>query len=197
MTHLTPSQHKNMNMSVRRELQSISYPAVTGEHVINESSSTRLGFKYNSDTVQLDPDNILSEEMHDTFTSVISEYDNVLSSDISGTVGPFQAIVNMGPVQPPQRKGRVPQYVRDELEELQCKFDDLEHQGVFERPEDVAINVEYLNTSFFVKNPPCGYRLVADVRYYSKPQPSLMPDVQSILRSIGKWKHLYLSLIHI
>ena len=37
----------------------------------------------------------------------------------------------MGPVQPPQRKGRMPQYGRDQLEELQNKFDDLETLGVY------------------------------------------------------------------
>lgn len=38
-----------------------------------------------------------------------------------------------------------------------------------------------------------GYRLVtafADVGRYSKPQPSVMPDVDSTLRHIAQWKHL-------
>ena len=37
----------------------------------------------------------------------------------NGAVGPFEATVNMGPVQPPQYKGRCPQYARDKLVELQ------------------------------------------------------------------------------
>ena len=57
----------------------------------------------------------------------------------------------MGPVEPPQRKGRLPQYARDKLVELQEKFDYLEQLGVFQRPEDVGITVEYLNPSFLVK----------------------------------------------
>ena len=91
----------------------------------------------------------------------------------------------MGPVEPPQRKGCLPQYARDKLIELQEKFDNLEHLGVFCRPEDVDITVEYLNPSFLVKKPNCGSRLVtafADVGRYSKPQPSLLPDVDSTLR---------------
>ena len=38
-----------------------------------------------------------------------------------------------------------------------------------------------------------GFRLVtafAEVGRYSKPQPSLMPDVDSTLRSIARWKYL-------
>ena len=40
---------------------------------------------------------------------------------------------------------RLPQYARDKLIELQEKFDHLEQLGVFRRPEDVGITVEYLN----------------------------------------------------
>ena len=90
----------------------------------------------------------------------------------------------MGPVQPPQRKGRVPQYSRDKLVELQQKFDELEQCQVFRRPEDIGITVEYLNPSFLVKKPS------GDVGRYSKPQPSLMPDVDSTLRTIAPWKYI-------
>ncbi len=74
--------------------------------------------------------------------------------------GPFKAIVNMGPVQPPQRKGCLPQYATDKLQMLQYKFDELEQQGVFARPEDLGITVEYLNPSFLIKKPSGGFRLV-------------------------------------
>ena len=66
----------------------------------------------------------------------------------------------MGPVQLPQRKGRVPQYSRDKLVELQEKFDELEQCHVFRCPDDVGVSVEYLNPSFLVKKPSGGFRLV-------------------------------------
>ena len=66
----------------------------------------------------------------------------------------------MGPVEPPQRKGRLPQYARGKLVELQQKFDELEAMGVFKRPEDIGISVEYLNPSFLVKKPSGGTRQV-------------------------------------
>ena len=99
----------------------------------------------------------------------------------------------MGPVQPPQRKGRLPQYAQDKLRELQHKYDELEQLGVFARPGDLGINVEYLNPSFLIKKPSWGFCLVtafSDVGRYSKPQPSLMPDVDSTLRKIAQWKYL-------
>ena len=99
----------------------------------------------------------------------------------------------MGPVQPPQRKGRLPQYPHNKLVELQQKFDDLEAQGVFRKPEDIGVTIEYLNPSFLVTKPTGGHRLVtafADVGRYSKPQPSLLPDVDTTLRTIAQWRYI-------
>ena len=102
----------------------------------------------------------------------------------------------MGPVLPPQRKGRCPQHARDKLVELQDKFDELEAVGVFRRPEDVGVAVEYLNHSFLVRKSNGGSRLVTafkEVGRYSNPQPSLMPDVDSTLRYIACWKYIVVS----
>ena len=101
----------------------------------------------------------------------------------------------MGPVQPPQRKGCLPQNSRNKLVQLQAKFDELviERQGVFQRLEDIGITIEYLNPSFLVTKPSGGHRLVtafAGVARYSKPQPSLMPDVETTLRTIARYPYL-------
>ena len=149
-----------------------------------------------SSSVSIDPDNILSEDLRVKLRHLLQTYDRVFNPDITGyngAAGPIQASVNIGPVQPPQRKGRVPQYSRNQLVELQAKFDELEQAEVFRRPEDLGITVEYLNPSFLVKKPSGGHRLVtafADVARYSKPQPSLMPDVDSTLRTIAPWRYM-------
>ena len=141
-----------------------------------------------SSDVCLDPDNLLPQDVRRKFTLLMESYDHVFDRDIkgyNGAAGSFEAKVNMGPVEPPQRKGRLPQYARDQLQELQAKFDELEKLGVFKRPEDVNVSVEYLNPSFLVKKSSGGSRLVtafADVGRYSKPQPSFMSNVDSTLR---------------
>ena len=149
-----------------------------------------------SASVQIDPDMQLSSDERASFFAIIEEYDDVFEPNYTGYnghVGPFEAVVNMGPVQPPQRKGRLPQYARNQVVELQSKFDELETMGVVVRPEDVPVNVEYLNPSFLVKKRNGGHRLVTaftDVGRYSKPQQSLMPNVDSTLRKIAQWKHI-------
>ena len=97
----------------------------------------------------------------------------------NGSMGPFEATINMGAIQPPlpQRKGRVSQCARNKLLELHRKFDELENQRVFARLESLGITAEYLNPSFLVKKTSGGFRLVtafAGVGRYSKPQPCQM-----------------------
>ncbi len=148
------------------------------------------------DSIKLDQDNILPDSLRSDFRTLHEQFASVFSGTYggyNGACGPFEAVVNMGPVLPPQRKGRVPQYARDRLVDLQQKFDSLEEMGVFRRPEDVGVVAEYLNPSFLVKKPTGGFRLVtafAEVGKYSKPQPSLMPDVDSTLRTIAKWRYI-------
>ena len=122
----------------------------------------------------------LRYKMREVFKPFIEEY--------NGHSGPIKVIVNIGSVLPPQHKGKISQYSRDKLHEMQTKFDELESGGVFVHLEDVSVVVEYLNPSFLVKKKNEGFRLVTafnEVRQYGKSQPLLMPDVNHILRMIG------------
>ncbi|PFX17939.1 hypothetical protein AWC38_SpisGene17717 [Stylophora pistillata] len=150
---------------------------------VSPSPVTRKPF---SPRVILDPDGCLDQYTRDKFIALNLEFDDVFNTSISkynGASGKIEAVVNIGPTLPPQRKGRLPQYYRNTLEELQNKFDDLEAAGVFAKPEQVNVHVEYLKTSLLEK-PNGGSRLVTyvgEVAQYSKPQPSLMPNVDGVL----------------
>ena len=149
-----------------------------------------------SPSVAIDPDQILTPTDRTRFLEVTEEFEDVFRPGCpgyNGFAGKFEAVVNMGPTLPPQRKGRLPLYNTNKLQELQQKFDDLEASGVFARPEEVGVNVEYVNPSFLVKKPNGSFRLVtafSDVGRYSKPQPSLMPDVDTTLRKVSQWQYL-------
>lgn len=112
--------------------------------------------------VQLDPDNILPNSIRAEFQRLLNKYDNVFDPGVvgyNGAVGPFEAHVNMGPVQPPQRKDRVPKYARNKLAELQQKCDDLESQGVLRHADDIDIKVEYINKSIVSRQETPGWSL--------------------------------------
>ncbi|VDI36235.1 Hypothetical predicted protein [Mytilus galloprovincialis] len=169
------------------------------DHAIAPKSQLNKAQVLHSDLVRVDPDGLLQPGIKEKFKSLLRQYDNVFNPTFkgyNGAVGALEAKVNMGPVQPPQRKGRIPQYSKTQLVTLQEKFNELEDIGVFKKPEDIGVTVEYLNPSFLIKKPNGGFRLVtafADVGRYSKPQPSLMPDVDSTLRQIAQWKHIVIS----
>ena len=170
-----------------------SMPLAPKPPVVNNVSKTF------SSCVSLDPDSVLPNNIKQEFSSIMLKYDDVFDPAITGynhAAGHFEAVVNMGSVEPPQRKGRIPQYSKDKLVALQETFDKLETVGVFKRPSDADTVVEYLNPSFLVKKASGGHRLVtacAEVVRYCKPSPSLMPDVDNTLRSIACWKYIIIT----
>ena len=94
---------------------------------------------------------------------------------------------------PPTRKLKIPKYSNSNLQHLQNKFDRLEKQGVFCRPEDLDIAVEHVSPSFLVRKPSGGTRLVTaftSIGQYSKISPSAMPSVDDTLRTIANWKYV-------
>jgi hypothetical protein len=151
-----------------------------------------------SSQVSLNPDNLLSKSEEDSIRNTLSTYDTVFNPVISvynGRSGPCYVEVNIGKNLPPQKKGRIPFYGRDNLVELQNKFDELEATGILARPQEIGVTIENTNPSFLVskKPPSTDKRLVTDfasIADFCRPTPSLMPDVESTLKSIGSWKYL-------
>ena len=156
-----------------------------------------------SSTANLDPANLLPPVIRSSFQDLYREFDTVFDSEFpgyNGAAGPLETVVNVGPTLPPQGKGHLPQCPRNKLVELQDKFDTLEKAGVFVHPEDHSRSIvaEYLNPSFLIKKASGSYHLVtafAEVGRYTKPQPSLMPNVDSTLRHITRWKYLIQSYL--
>ena len=168
-------------------------PPVTAPISENPPHPVKQGLRY-SEPISVNPDDLLPANISTKFNNLHHKFDSVFNPDYSTynqSLGAFEAVVNMGPVKPPQRKGRLPQYSRNKLTELQSEIDKLERLGVLAKPETVNVTIEYLNPSLLVKKPNGNFRLVTaftEVGKYCKPQPSLMPSVDSTLRNIARWK---------
>ena len=169
--------------------------APVSHHTI-PSTHHRTTLEMFSSDVSLDPNSLMPTSIRNKFQQVLKQYDTVFDPKYkryNGYYGDIKAVINMGPVLPPQRKGRIRQYSRNKLDELQAVFDKLESDGVFKRPEEAGIVVEYLNPSFLIRKSNGGHRLVTaftDVGRYCKPSPSTMPDVDSTLRTIAGWTYV-------
>ena len=178
------------------KVYSVSKPSSLPESLPSSPAPRAPIQKPGPELVSIDPHGLLSDSMRSEFASVVADYASVFDPvfpGYNGAVGSIHGVVNIGSVEPPQRKGRLPQYNRQRLTELQSKFDELESLGIFQKPEDLDVHVEHVHPSFLVNKPGGGTRLVTDftaVGRYCRPQPSLLPDVESTLRTIGGWKYM-------
>ena len=140
----------------------------------------------------MDLDGIWSKK----FQELHEKYKTVFGTDLpgyNGKFGPISAYVNIGDSLPPQRKGKIPQYSRNLLSELQDQFDQLESIGVFAKPEDVGTYPEYINPSFLVKKPDNSHRLVTsfgEVAAHNKPIPTASPCTDNVIQHFGRWKYI-------
>ena len=145
--------------------------------------------------VQVDPDNQLSDYEKDLFVQCNLQFDELFEPVIgryNDAAGKVRARVNIGKVVPPSRKLQVPCYDRNNLQALQDKFDDLESEGVFARPEDVNVVVEHVSPSFLVKKSSGGHRLVTaftSLGQFCKTLPVTMPTIDSVFRMMGSWRY--------
>ena len=67
--------------------------------------------------ISVDPQNTLNNDIRRKFINLHQKFNNIFDSLLpgyNGAYGPSEAVVNMGPVLPPQRKGRLPQYKKDD-----------------------------------------------------------------------------------
>jgi len=142
-------------------------------------------------------DNQLNREQKQEFINLHTDFDDVFQSKIgryNDYNGKVRARVNVGDTKPPPKKLHAPNYSKNNLEELQDKFDELEREGVFVRPEDVGITVEHVSPSFLVNKPSGnGKRLVTaftSIGEYCKTLPISMPTVDDVLRTIATWKFI-------
>ena len=128
----------------------------------------------------------LHTEFDDVFKPIIGRY-----NDFSGRV---RGRVNVGDTKPPARKLHCPNYSKGNQDLLQDKFDELEKQGVFVRPEDANITVDHVSPSFLVRKANGqGHRLVTaftTIGQYTKTLPTTMPTMNDTLRSIASWKYI-------
>ena len=150
-----------------------------------------------SDTIMLGPDNQLSDLLRIQFRQVLRKFDSVFNSNIPGynsAAGNIDATVNMGPVQPPQRKGHVPQYSRNQLVELQDKYRRAGTSPSLPTIRKYRLDARISIASSPSRQPSPRHHLVTaftDVGRYSIPQPSLISDVDSTLRTIAPWTYIW------
>ena len=149
-----------------------------------------------STDVSVDPNNLLKPLEVRAFEKLHSKFNEVFDPSVgtyNDASGRIRAHINMGPVDPPPQKGRLPSYQRKDLEVLQDKMDQLEDMGVLAKPETVNVKVEYVSPSFLVKKPGGDSRLVTaftHIASYTKPLPSRATSCDDVLRFLAQYRYM-------
>lgn len=146
--------------------------------------------------VIVDPDGQLQSSDRQNFISINKQFDQVFSPSIgcyNDHSGHIRASVNIGPVEPPSRKGKLPLYNHGNLQQLQSEADKLEQLGVLAKPEDVGVEVKFVSPSFLVKKPNDGFRFVTafnNLCQYSRILPTANVSCNDVLRKLSSFKYL-------
>ena len=149
--------------------------------------------------ISIDPDNMLNREERKEFSDINKRFDSVFSPNFGAyndRSGRIRVSVNIGPVEPPESKGKLPMYNSSNLQRLQEEADKLEELGVLVKPEDVGVTVKYVSPSFFVKKPDGNFRFVtafSNLGQYARNLPTTTTTCDEVLRRISAFKYLFKS----
>jgi len=149
-----------------------------------------------SESVVVDPDGQLSSTDRLCFIETNKLFDNVFSTSLgcyNDQSGHIRANINIGPVEPPPRKEKLPLYNHGNLQQLQIEADKLEEMGVLAKPEDVGVQVKFVSPSFLVKKPNGGFRFVTafnNLGQYARILPTANISCDHVLRRLSSFKYL-------
>ena len=139
----------------------------------------------------LDPDGCLDQDTHEKLKALNLKFDDVFNPFISNTMVQAAKLRPLSTLAPPflfSEKAGFPSTTGTPLRNYKTSLMSSKLPPSLQKPEQVNVHVEYLKTSFLVKKPNGGSRIVTsfgEVAQYSKPQPSLMPNIDGVLRAIG------------
>ena len=160
------------------------------------TQTSKPGITHRLSSISIDPDKQLSPSEQNAFTSLHQTYQKVFDGSIgmyNDSFGTVRAYINMGTVEPPPQKARVPIYNRENMDLLQGKMDELINEGVLARPEDLDIEVEYVSPSFLIKKPGGGHRMVTafnNIGQYTKPIPSKITTSNDVFQFLAQFKYI-------
>ena len=163
------------------------------------ASSSPATCKPFSSRVILDPDGCLAQDTREKLKALNLKFDDVFNPSISNTMVQAAKLRPLSTLASPflfSEKAGFPSTTGTPLRNYKTSLMSSKLSASLQKPEQVNVHVEYLKTSFLVKKPNGGSRIVTtfgEVAQYSKPQPSLIPNDDGVLREIGKWRYLVIT----
>ena len=149
-----------------------------------------------TNSIAIDPDSILTAKTRSDFKDINERYHSIFDPNFgvyNDKSGPIRADINLGPVEPPPQKGKLPFYNQSNLQLLQQEADRLEELGVLAKPEDIGVNVKFVSPSFLRKKPDGSYRFVTafnNLGQYVRITPTATMSSDEVLRRLSMFKYV-------
>lgn len=196
LTELPVVVQKHQHVAqIRPILTPVPVSPVDVKHSESSLFSVPQSGPFSSD-VPIDPDGQLTLSIRRKFAALHERYDGVFDPTIgkyNDASGRLRAIINIGKVEPPPCKGRLPSYSKPIMDRMQLECDKLEQLGVLAKPEDIGVVVEYVSPSFLVDKPNGDKRLVTafnGLAAFTKKPPSRVSNCEAILRFLAKSRYI-------
>ena len=131
------------------------------------------------------PDGMLSSESRNNLWDISKRFQSVFNPNFgvyNDKSGPIRAAINLGPVEPPTQKGKLPFYNQTELQQLLKEADKLEKLGVLAKPEN-----------FLLKKPDGGFRFVTafnNLSQYVCLPPTATMSCDDVFRRLSTFKYV-------
>ena len=143
--------------------------------------------------IQVDPDNVLSEEDRSIFHNLHTQFANLFTKQpgrYNGKWGFVENRLQFSTPPPPNSRTHIPNYSPSMNAILTEKMDLLESWGVLIEPERAGVQVEFISPSMLVPKPEKGeFRLVTDfsaLNVYLKRVPNTSATIAQARSRIAK-----------
>ncbi len=189
---------KIKNHQVVAQIRSVVEPQEVNniEVRVAKASSKSAAAVGGVELVQIDPDNVLSNDQKNALSAVNKKFSDAFSTQLgcyNGKSGSVIGDVLLGNNIPIPKKAKIPSYNSSKNVLLQEKFDELIEKGVLKRPEEVGIKVVHTSPSFLVTKPDGSHRLVTsftELNKYIHTLPTKMSTSKDVFATISKWKYI-------
>ena len=144
-----------------------------------------------TDEIQIDPDNVLSEEWKQIFKDTIHSYKDIFKDSpgrYNGFFGHVTCSLTLTGNPPPSLKPRMPNYSSEKMQIMANLMDKMEDYGVLVKPETIGVIPTHVHPCILVPKSEDKFRLVTDFRSiqnHVKQLPTSMPTVSDAMTALS------------
>ena len=194
-SHVVDFRFTNIEDAEKRSSSSISAVHAHTDDKFKYKPTAKKVEPPDLESIKIDPDRQMPEEMRMKFYEVNKAYSDVFSTTPGRYTGHFGDIsTSLQFTSPPvqTRKVAVPAYGMEMKQKMAQKMDEMYDQGILLTPDEVGVTIEFMSPSLLVPKPDGGTRLVSDftgLNRFIKRTPTVSPTIREAREDLSRKKY--------